>query len=52
MGASKKSIKKAHNTQEIQDYVRSTVSEMMSAYTQVTQNSINNTVDDKLKSFE
>ncbi len=52
MGSSKKSTNQAHNTQEIQEYVRATVSKMMSVYAQATKNSINNTVDNKLKSIK
>ncbi len=42
----------AHNTQEIQEYVKMTVSKMMSSFAQATKNTINNTFEDKLKSIE
>ncbi len=52
MGSSKKATEHVHTTQEIQEYFKTTVSKMMSVFTQATQTSINNTFEDKLKSIK
>ncbi len=52
LDSSKKATDHANNIEEMKTFVKATVANMMSVFAKAAQNSINNTVKEKLKSFK